>query len=126
MDANQLSPEVIKILMETGELDPEEAALAKQMETAEALRNRAIAPQTSKNAFGAIAQGLAGYGAGTMQKEFAGKAKPFNERRIKSRNTLYNAMFPNAAKSTVGPGGGGVQDATNLGMYPDMLDPYAP
>lgn len=94
MDARQLPPEVIKLLLETGELDPEEAALAKQMETAEALRNRAIAPKSSDNVFGAIAQGLAGYGAGTMQKELAGKLKPFNERRIASRRGLFETMFP--------------------------------
>lgn len=128
MNTNQLPPELIKYLIETGELDPEQQALMQQMETADALRGVALGNR-SRDAFGAIAQGLAGYGSGKMGKEFAGKLKPFNERRIGSRKELFGALFPSGGQAQGAERSAlAMQQMPTLGRMsmPDEEDPYMP
>lgn len=133
-EQNQLSPELVRLLIETDEGDPEMAALKRQMETADVLRARATAPDTSKNVFGAMAQGLSGYGAGKAQKEYADLLRPHTQRRQKSRQGLFEAMFPGQAGMATGADRsmGAMQQMPTLGrmgmpMGPDdMPDPYQP
>lgn len=127
MNKNQLDPALIKLLLEANRDDPELQALMHQMETADALRDRAIAPNTSHNAFGALAQGLAGYGSGKMAKQFPGQLQPIVDRRIGARRGMYEGMFPSGGPSDMEKMAA-VQGSSLLGRMtrPDEEDPYMP
>lgn len=127
-DTSQLSPELVKLLIETDEGDPDLEQLKKQMGTAEALRDRAIEPDRARNIFGVAAQGLAGYGAGKFQGEYADKMRPFHQRRQKSRAGLFDAMFPKGGPSALDQQLAVQASPTlgNMGTPGQIPDPYQP
>ena len=92
-NTNQIDPATIKALLETSGDDVEMMALLKQMHAADQLRGTALSRQ-SKTPWGALAQGLAGYGAGQQDKQFMEQMKGYGGRRKTSRGALYDAMFP--------------------------------
>ena len=94
MAENQLSPELIQQMIEMSG-DPEtKAMLAQQLSMADHLRGTATASNTGKNAFGAIAQGLAGYKSGQLQKEYGTGLGKMGQRQQAGKRAWYDAMYP--------------------------------
>src|SRR3972149_9544336 len=94
MPQEQIDPETIKAILEMSGDDLEIQAMLKQMTMSDALRGAALAPGTSKNVFGAVAQGLAGYGAGREQEQFRTGMKGMGQRKAAGRGRFFVALFP--------------------------------
>ena len=91
---NKMSPEFIQKMIEMSS-DPEtKAMLAQQLSMADHLRGTATASNTAKNAFGAIAQGLAGYGAGKAQELYKQGLGKYSKDQQAGKKLFYNALFP--------------------------------
>jgi hypothetical protein len=103
-EPSQIDPEVAKKLLSVYADDPEVAAILKQMEMANALRGKMIGE--SKNAFGALAQGLEGYQAGAADKELRTKIGDLGTRVKEGRGTWWDALFGSPDKETPDLSGG--------------------
>ena len=92
--SGKIDPETIKSILAMAGDDLEIQAMLKQMEMSNALRGAAIAPGTSKNVYGALAQGLSGWGAGQEQKQFREGMRGMGARKAAGRGRFFEAMFP--------------------------------
>jgi hypothetical protein len=90
----EIDPETIKSILAMSGDDLEIQAMIKQMAMADSLRGAAIAPGTSKNVYGALAQGLAGYGSGREQEKFDTGMKGMGQRKMTGRSKFFDALFP--------------------------------
>lgn len=89
----ELDSDAVKALLAMSGDDLELQAILKQLETANQLRHSAIGSD-SKNAYGAIAQGLAGYGAGKRESDFNTGIERLKGSKKTGRQSFYDMMFP--------------------------------
>ena len=75
----------------------------------DALRGTALGGG-SKNAYGAVAQALAGYGAGQQEQKFRGSMTELGGKKRTGRGKFFEAMFPGATQAEPMETGEGVSD----------------
>jgi hypothetical protein len=101
----QLSPELIKILLGTN-ITAEEAMALKQQQQAQALGKAATAytPRSGSaagGAMGALAQGLQGYQSGKLDKTAETDMLRLGKTRADNRQTWFNQIYPQQTKPPV-------------------------
>lgn len=87
------------------------AALGKMYDQSAYLRKAATAADSSKNVFGAVAQGLAGYMASEKDKDFMGSTKEGAQADYIRRRNVFDLL----GKRKAAPGSTSISDAPYTG-----------